>query len=57
MTGAGKGDKPRPRQVPYELYSARWDLAFGRVSMEQYLKHVNEQNHEDEQKQKEGSNA
>jgi len=52
--GAGKGDKPRPRRIPYELYSMRWDLAFGRISREQYLKHLAEQEQvQDEPKQEE----
>jgi hypothetical protein len=29
-TGAGKGDAPRPTQVPPDEYARRWEQTFGK---------------------------
>lgn len=35
-----KGSKPRPRQISDELYALRYDLAFGKITPEEYEKKV-----------------
>ena len=32
---AGKGDKPRPRQVSKEVYDKNWERIFGKKKKEQ----------------------
>ena len=34
--GAGKGDDPRPRGIPNDEYGLRYDLAIGKISMEEF---------------------
>jgi len=35
-SSAGKGDLPRPRFISDEEYSLRFDLAFGKISKEEF---------------------
>jgi hypothetical protein len=34
--GAGKGDLQRESEVPKEIYDLNYDLAFGRITKEEY---------------------
>ena len=34
--GAGKGDKERPMEIPQEVYDLNYDLAFGKITREEY---------------------
>ena len=34
--GAGKGDKERPMEVDKEVYDLNYDLAFGKITREEY---------------------
>jgi len=39
MSGAwshGKGDRARPKSVPYEVYDLRYDLAIGRITRREF---------------------
>ena len=40
--GAGKGDGQRESDVPKELYDLNYDLAFGKITKEEYDKKVQE---------------
>ena len=42
--GAGKGDKPRPTSCSPEEYGLRYDLATGRITMEEFEKRMEELN-------------
>tara|TARA_R100000742_G_C4220602_1_gene44480 strand:- start:167 stop:466 length:300 start_codon:yes stop_codon:yes gene_type:complete len=35
-TGAGKGDDPRQRNISHDEYGLRYDLAIGKISMEEF---------------------
>jgi hypothetical protein len=34
--GAGKGDAPRESEVPKEVYDLNYDLAFGKITREEF---------------------
>ena len=36
MGNAGKGDRPRKRQVSYETYAKNWDRIFGKKTTPDY---------------------
>lgn len=43
-SGAGKGDNKRPIGIPEEVYGYRYDLATGRISVEEFNKLMEEYN-------------
>ena len=43
-TGAGKGDDPRQRNISHDEYSLRYDLAVGKITMEEFEKKMEELN-------------
>jgi hypothetical protein len=42
MNEAGKGDKPRPRQVSQEEYDLRWDYAMGKMDISEFNERLKE---------------
>tara|TARA_R100000664_G_C2743413_1_gene131605 strand:- start:1282 stop:1575 length:294 start_codon:yes stop_codon:yes gene_type:complete len=42
--GAGKGDDQRPRNISHDEYGLRYDLATGKITMEEFEKKMEELN-------------